>query len=197
MTSIVSACDFRMRQQMCYKQRRKQRTSDLEKETENIKKNSTSPYPSPPASHSSYAPSKSTHAVDKYKLSAVQSLNAKEISNHLSALKISDDSIQTMTSFYSAISMIIFVGAHGIVSLPIFDPGGATKTKHCAIINRNKMPIAQTVQDNTVINKNQSNEKHDISKLKTILNTEEISEFKSLLSSRMKIRVPLAADESL
>lgn len=97
----------------------KNKASNLEKETEQIKKNSTSPYPSPLASHST--PSKSIHIGDKYILSAVQNLNTKEISNHLSTLKISDDSIQTMTLFYSTISMMVFVGTYGTVSLPIFD----------------------------------------------------------------------------
>lgn len=83
------------------------------------------------------------------------------------------------------------------INKSIPSPGGATKTKQCTIINRNKIPIAQTVQDNTMINKHQSFAKFDLNKLKTILNTEEIIKFKSLLSSRMKIRVPLAADESL
>ena len=40
-------------------------------------------------------------------------------------------------------------------------------------------------------------QKYDMNHLKEILDTKEIIEFKSLLSSRMKLRVQLQVDESL
>lgn len=71
-------------------------------------------------------------------------------------------------------------------SIPL--PGGATKTKTSMQVDRNKVAIAnQNDNDN-------SNNQHD---LKKIINTKEIKRFKSLLLSRMKLRVPLKTDEHL
>ena len=83
------------------------------------------------------------------------------------------------------------------INKTIPSPGEATKIKQCTIINRNKMPLAQPIPRTTENNNKTKIEKCDISNLKQFLNAEEITNFKSLLSSRIKVRVPLKVDKSL
>lgn len=64
----------------------KDKAAEVESETNNIE-NNASPYPSPPGSFPKHAPVKTSPTSDKYKLSLVQSLNAKEILDHFSTLK--------------------------------------------------------------------------------------------------------------
>lgn len=85
------------------------------------------------------------------------------------------------------------------INKSIPSPGRATKEKQCTVINRNNMPLAQPLQEHNLnVNSHDIHEiTHDMNRLKHTLNTEEIKTFKSLLLSRMRLRLALNVDESL
>ena len=59
--------------------------------------------------------------LDVHKLLVAQSLSTKEISKHLSVLKIPNNWIQSIILYYSAIVMMTFARTREIVSSPICD----------------------------------------------------------------------------
>ena len=75
-------------------------------------------------------------------------------------------------------------------------PGGATKSKTSSEINRNLVQIAQPIASRTRAKVKPSLTQCHPKKIKESHNTKYFNQVKSLLLSRMKIRVPLKAYES-
>ena len=95
------------------------KASDAAKEAADIKKNSAAPT-TPVSSFSTHARIASTTCLDKCKLALAQSLNTKEISTQLSAIKLSSNSMQSMTLFYANVALMAYAGTYGVVLLPEF-----------------------------------------------------------------------------